>query len=335
MNQDALLLGDIALESGDVLPSASLAFRTYGSLNASKDNVVLNPTWYGGVGTDNEWLFGPGRALDTNKYFIVVPEMFGNGVSSSPSNHPTLRTWDTFPNVSIRDNVRMQERLLREVVGVGRVRLAVGFSMGALQAYEWATLFPDQVDRLVTICGTARTSPHNWVFLEGVKAALTRGSETSSPRDDLAGRRLALRAVGRVYAGWALSQTFYRQELWRNLGFTTVEGFVAGFWQGMFADKDVDDLVTMLRTWQGADVSSNSDYAGDIGRALGAIKAQTTVMPSSTDLYFTAHDCQAEAGWIPGANVRQIESVFGHAAGAGVDPAAASFIEGVLEEVLK
>jgi homoserine O-acetyltransferase/O-succinyltransferase len=327
--------GDVRLEGGAVLPGTRLAYRTYGQLSRSRDNVVLNPTWYAGVGNQNEWLFGPGRALDTNQYFVVVPEMLGNGVSSSPSNHPSLRSWAEFPPITIRDNVRLQSRLLDEVFGVRRLKLAIGWSMGAQQVFEWGTLFPQQVETIVAMCGTARTTRHNWVFLEGVKAALTGGTGTPIPRTEHGTRRAALRTVGRVYAGWALSQAFYRQQRWRDLNFDSLEEFLAGFWEGLFADKDVDDLVVMLLTWQAADVSSNPAYGGDIKKALAAIRARTVVMPSTTDLYFTVEDSAAEAALIQGAELRCIASVFGHAAGVGLNAADTAFIEQAIAEVLR
>jgi homoserine O-acetyltransferase len=335
MVDDVFNAGDVTLEDGGILPSARLAYRTFGQLNSSKDNVVLNPTWYAGVGSDNPWLFGPGRALDTDRYFVVVPEMLGNGVSSSPSNHPTLRSWAEFPRVSIRDNVRLQSRLLDEVFGIRNIRLAIGWSMGAQQVFEWGTLLPDRVGAIIAMCGSAKTSPHNWVFLEGVKAALTLGTGATIARANQVARRAALRAAARVYAGWALSQTFYRQQLWRNLNFQSLEDFLVGFWEGLFSKKDVDDLMVMLLTWQSADVSSNPAYGGDLGRALGSISARTLVLPSSSDLYFTADDSAAEASFIPGAEFRPIDSIFGHAAGVGINPVDTTFIERAITDVLR
>jgi len=334
MTADVFEAGELSLEGGGVLPDAKLAFRTYGQLSPSLDNVVLNPTWYAGVGRENEWLFGLGRALDTSRYFIVVPELLGNGVSSSPSNHPSLRSWAEFPRISIRDNVRLQLRLLDEVFGTRRLKLAIGWSMGAQQVFEWGTLFPDQVDAIIAMCGSARTSPHNWVFLEGVKAALTRGTGAPIPHTDGSARSAALRTVARIYAGWALSHAFYREERWRELGFDTLEDFIVAFWEALFADKDVDDLMVMLLTWQAADVSSSRAYGGDLKKALAAIRARTVVMPSTTDLYFTAEDSAAEAALIHGAEFRPISSIFGHAAGVGLNAADTAFIEAAITEVL-
>ena len=82
-------LGDVTLQSGITLRGATLAYKTYGTLADDKSNVVVYPTWYSGWHTDNEWLIGPGRALDPAERFIVIPNMLGNGLSSSPSNTPS------------------------------------------------------------------------------------------------------------------------------------------------------------------------------------------------------------------------------------------------------
>src|SRR5258707_5580421 len=97
---------------------------------------------------------------------------FGNGLSSSPSNTPPPFDPARYPHFTMADNVRVQQRLLAEVFGVERVKLVYGFSMGAQQAFHWGALFPDRVDKIAPICGSARTSPHNFVLLESVRTAL-------------------------------------------------------------------------------------------------------------------------------------------------------------------
>jgi pimeloyl-ACP methyl ester carboxylesterase len=112
------------------------------------------------------------RALDPNRYFIIVPNMFGNGLSSSPSNTPPPLDRAAFPNVTMYDNVVCQHRLVTEHLGISRIKLVVGASMGAQQAFQWGALYSDMVQAIAPLCGSARTSPHNYLFLDGVKAAL-------------------------------------------------------------------------------------------------------------------------------------------------------------------
>jgi homoserine O-acetyltransferase len=165
--------GDVVLQSGLTYRNARLAYKTYGALNAAKSNAIVYPTSYGAQHYDLEWAIAPGKALDPTRYFIVIINKFGNGLSASPSNTPPPFDRGRYPHFTMTDNVRVQHRLLREVFGIERVHLVYGFSMGAQQAFHWGALFPDRVERIAPICGSAKTSPHNFVFLEGVKAALT------------------------------------------------------------------------------------------------------------------------------------------------------------------
>ena len=140
-------LGDVVLRSGETLPGAELAYATYGTLNAAKDNVVVLPTFYTGNHRRNEGFFGAGRALDPNRHFIVSINLFGNGLSSSPSNAPPPRNGAGFPRITLHDNVRYQRRLLTEHLGVERIALVAGWSMAGCQAFHWASQYPEQVDR--------------------------------------------------------------------------------------------------------------------------------------------------------------------------------------------
>src|SRR5579875_3490995 len=183
-----LTISGFALQGGAVLPAVQVVYTTYGTVNAARSNAILFPTHYGGIHTDNEWLIGAGRALDPERYFIIVPNMLCNGVSSSPSNTPAPFAAAAFPHVTIQDNVALQHLLVTEEFGIERLELVVGFSMGAQQSYQWAVSYPDMVRRCVPICGSARTSVHNYVFLEGVTAALKAdaawqdGAYTQQPR---------------------------------------------------------------------------------------------------------------------------------------------------------
>src|SRR5262245_40099176 len=266
-------LGDVRLQGGATLRECKLAFKTFGELNARKDNAIVYPTWYSGQHYDNEWLVGEGMALDPNKYFIIIPNMLGNGLSSSPSNTPEPYNGPRFPRVTAYDNVRAQHRLVTEKFGIERVPLVTGWSMGALQTFHWGALYPDMVERIAPFCGSAKCSRHTFGFLEGVKAALTadaawkEGWYVEKPAR-------GLRAMARVYAGWGFSQAFYRERLdLERLGYSSMEDFLVAFWEGFFLPKDANNLLTMLWTWQNGDISDNEVFGGDFKAALGAIKA--------------------------------------------------------------
>ena len=111
-------------------------------------------------------------AVDPARWFIVSINLFGNGLSSSPSNTTPPFDGPRFPAVTLFDNVAGQHRLLTEALGVERIALVLGWSMAGCQSYQWGAQYPEMVDAILPFCASARTSPHNQGFLEGVKAAL-------------------------------------------------------------------------------------------------------------------------------------------------------------------
>jgi homoserine O-acetyltransferase len=326
-------LGDFALQNGSVLPDARLAYTTYGQLNASRSNAIVFPTWFAGTHAANEWLIGEDKALDPGRYFIVMPSLFGNGLSSSPSNTPAPYDRARFPHVTMFDNVRAQHRLITERFEVKRLRLVTGASMGAGQAYQWAVSHPEMVDRIAPIVGSSHTSPHNQVFLEGIRAALTADA-TFADGDYDEQPHAGLRAFSRVYAGWGLSQAFYWNHLYEQLGFATIEDFLTGFWESNFAGWDANDLLSMIWTWQHADVGKTPGFNGDTAAALRSIKSRALVMPSAKDLYFPPEDERWSIEHLADAELRVIPGMWGHLAGGGADPHAAAFINAGLRELL-
>jgi homoserine O-acetyltransferase/O-succinyltransferase len=327
-------LGDLALQGGAVLRNARLAYKTFGALDSSRSNAIVYPTSFGTRHTDLEWLVGRGQALDPDRYFIVMPNLFGNGLSSSPSHLGYGPAAADFPLITMYDNVVAQHRLITEVLAIRRIKLAVGFSMGAQAAFHWGALFSSEVERIAPICGSARTSRHNFVFLEGVKAALTgdrawRDGVFETPA------REGLRAMGRVYAGWALSHAFYREEVYLKLGFASLDDFLVRDWEARFADQDGNDLVSMIWTWQHADISANELFGGDLTQALGAIGSHALIMPSQTDLYFPVEDNRREVALLPNASLIPIPTIWGHRVNnPWQNPADAAFVNDALQQFL-
>jgi homoserine O-acetyltransferase len=308
--------GDLHLRSGEVLPGARLSWKAHGTLSAARDNVVVYPTSYSAQHPDLEWLIGPDGVLDPTRWFVVIPDMLGNGLSSSPSNAPD------YPDlVTIADNVRLQNRFLGERWGIERLAGVYGWSMGALQAYHWAALFPDSVDRAIIDCGVARTAVHNRVFLRALMATLEAAPEHLGRGRFSAEPSAAKRAFGRIYAGWALSQDFYRAGKHLssgpppNLGAPDLDTFIRSQWEDVFEAHVASNLYARLRTWETADIADNDLYQGDLFRALGAIRARMLLMPSATDLYFRVADNEAELPYLRHAELRLIPSIWGHRAG--------------------
>jgi homoserine O-acetyltransferase len=205
--------------------------------------------------------------------------------------------------------------------------------MDAQRTNPRGCLYPERVGRDALFCGAAKTAPHKVVFLAGVKTALTNdvayhGGWYDSPPNK------GLRGVGRVYAGWGLSQAFYRQALWRGMGYSSLEDFLVAFWEGFFLPKDANNLLAMLWSWQHGDISANPVFKGDFRAALGAITARAVVMPGEMDLYFPVVDNQAEVALMPNAVCTPIPGVWGHFAGGGANPVDTKFIDDQLKALL-
>jgi homoserine O-acetyltransferase len=225
------------------------------------------------------------------------------------------------------DNVRAQYSLLAGHLGVTRVAAAYGFSMGAGQAYHWAALYPDFVQRAIVVCGSARTSVHNRVFLSGLLRTLEAAPEYVGHGRFSAEPHAALKAFGHIYAAWGLSQDFYRARLFETvLGLPDLDSFLVT-WEESFAASRAANLYAQALTWQEADISANERYGGDLALALSSITARVLLMPSATDLYFRVADNEAELEHLPHGELATIPSIWGHWAGSPQDiPADREFL---------
>jgi homoserine O-acetyltransferase/O-succinyltransferase len=305
------LLPDFALQCGLELPEAELVYVTHGKLNADQSNAVLYPTSYGAQHLDLDWLIKPGGILDPSDWFIIQPNMLGNGLSSSPSNCPEVAK----PGVYFThdDNVRAQFELL-QVLGIEQLALVYGWSMGAQQGYYWATVYPERVQRLAALCGTARTTDHNRIFLYSLRAALQGDPAWNGERFEGVPER-GFHSFTQIYASWAASQAYYRAKPYLAWGYDSLEDYLLRAWEAGYRRRDPHNLLAMIETWLRCDVGNTPRYGGDYDKAMASISAQTLVMPATTDLYFTPEDCAAEAAIIPHSEYRPIPSIWGHRAG--------------------
>ena len=314
-------IANFRLESGSVLPEAVVVYGSYGRLNSARGNAILLPSHYMADHHGYDWLIGPGGALDTTKVFLVMTEMFGNGHSSSPSNTPEPFHGPRFPAVGIRDNVEAVRRLLVDGLGITHLRAVIGFSMGAQQAFQWAVSHPDFADRIVATSGTAKCWPHGIVRLDAQIAAITGdpgfkgGDYTEQPKAGI--EQFAL-----IWEGWLFSQEWWRRELWRQMSTpeTTLEQFVTNLKTNFIPGADANDLILQARMWQHHDVGATPGFGGDLALALRSIKVPFLYMPSATDLYFPVTDARYEAGLMGTVSLVLIPSIWGHPAGAGLDP---------------
>lgn len=288
----------VFLGGGRGAASMDLAYATWGSPNDLGDNAILLPNYYTGTHADYAKLIGYGKALNPDKYFIITTNLFGNGVSSSPSHWADA---DDFPRLTMEDNVRAQHALLASI-GVKELALIAGWSLGAMQALHWAMLYPDMVRNVVAVCGTAFCWPVNRAFLASLAPILE-----AVPRLD---ESVALDLFGRVYAGWAYSGEFFAHEMYGALSFSGIQELLDD-WGRSHQEHRAIDLLSVLRLWAKTVAGREAARA-----ALGQIKARCLILPCDTDEYFTVADATFEAASIRGSEVRVLHSPFGHCAGA-------------------
>lgn len=281
-------IGGFELDSGATLPQhARLAYRIFSD---GEGPLVLQPTSFGAVHTELEADAGMLDEAFGEDATVVAVNMLGNGVSFSPGDggYPDL--------VSIDDNARLQKKLVDDVFDGRQLSLAYGYSMGGMQALAFARLFPEAAARVMCVCGAAGCEAYNAVFLEALLAVLAGGGT----------REETLRAFGTVYAGWGVGYQFYRDEVWRDGGFESLEDFVERSYVGGFARDDPDDLRAMVRTWRAAPPAPPG---------LENITARVLLAPCDTDAYFRVPEVAELAQRIPGAVVRPMASPHGHRAG--------------------
>lgn len=327
-------IGRLDLEEGGMLEDCTLAVATHGQLNASRDNAILIPTWYSGTSKVMEQVYiGPGRALDPSRYFIIIVNQIGNGLSLSPSNAPADIAGPKFPRIRIGDDVQAQHRLVTKHFGIERLALVVGGSMGAQQTYEWAVRYPDMVERAAPIAGTARNTEHDFVFADTLMEAITTdpgfcNGDYPASSDVAAG----LRRHAKLWTVMGWSTEFFRGGRHRVLGFDTVDTFVDQFMNGYFSPMDPNNLLRMAWKWQRGDVSRHT--GGDLAQALGRIKAKTFVIPISHDMFFPPSDCLAEQQLIPNSAFHPLTSIDGHLALFGTDANALADLDCTLRLLL-
>jgi homoserine O-acetyltransferase len=150
-------LGNLTLTSGQVLRNCQVGYRTLGRLNKDRSNAILFPSWFGGLSKNLVVHTAPGGIADSTRYFVVLVDALGNGVSSSPSNTPQ----QPFPQLSIRDMVNSQYQLVTQHLKLDRLFAVMGISMGGMQALQWLVSYPSFMRKVVSMVGTPRQTAYD------------------------------------------------------------------------------------------------------------------------------------------------------------------------------
>ncbi len=335
-------IGSFTFESGETLPYVRLAYETWGELSAKRDNAVLvlhaltgdshvvgpagpgHPTagWWQGI-------VGPGKAIDTDRYFVVAPNMLGGcqGTTGPASIAPDGSEWGSrFPFTSIRDQVNAQSALA-DALGIDRWAGVVGGSMGGMQALEWAVTHPERVERLAVIaappCSTADQIALNSVQIEAVRTdPLFRGGQYYDAEDGEGPHRglaLARRMALLNYRSPSeLNERFERA--WQSGisplgdgGRFAVESYL-DFHGNKFTRRfDANSYITLVQAMNSHDVGRDR---GGLAAALARVTATTLVVGIDSDRLFPVEGQEQIAKYLPdtidGRVPVVLESDFGH-----------------------
>ncbi|GAA1784901.1 homoserine O-acetyltransferase MetX [Leucobacter iarius] len=337
-----LPIGDFVTEAGDTLPGARIAYEIFGELTPARDNAILvfhaltgDSHLAGPAGpghpTDGWWaeIVGPGKALDTDRYCVIAPNVLGGcqGSTGPASLDPSGREWGgRFPYLTIRDQVNAAARFVDEL-GIARFRAVIGGSVGGMHALEWQLSHPDRADRLAVIAAPPVTTADqiglNLVQLEAIRSdpAFRGGNyydapDGVGPHHGLAtARRLALL---NYRSNTELDERFGRA--WQSAvsplgggGRFAVESYL-DFHGNKFTRRfDAGSYVALVQAMNSHDVGRGR---GGVAAALQRLELPTLVLGIPSDRLFTidGQDLIAEhaPGSLDGDRATRIDSPFGH-----------------------
>lgn len=268
--QQFATLGDFRLQSGQVIRNCRIGYRIFGRLNSDSSNAVLFPTWADGRTKDLAENIGPGKVVDSAEYFVVAVDALGNGVSSSPSNsHEQPRM--QFPRFSIRDMVESQRQLLTRVLHINHLHAVIGISMGGMQAFQWATAYPDFVDKVVPIVASPRLAPYDLLLLQTRIDAIEQNPVW---RDGNYTQQPVPREADEIAQLVLTSPENYNRE-------NTREKFFASLTKPTASDFDTNDRIRQEQAMMDHDVSAAFD--GSMERASAAVKSEMLIIVDAHD----------------------------------------------------
>jgi homoserine O-acetyltransferase len=314
------------LESGEILPDLHIAYHTYGTLNVSRDNVV----WICHALTANsdvaDWwsgLVGEGKFFDPANNFIVCANMIGShyGSTSPLSIDKRAQTFfaKNFPIVTVRDIARAHQ-LLAEKLGIKKIKIAVGGSMGGQQVLEWAILQPDLFDKIALIACGAQMTPWSIALNETQRMAI----EADPTFDDevvskIETREALIKAGAKgMEAARAIGMLSYRSYTGYNLAQADDSDNIDAFRVQTYQRYQAEKLRKRFSALCYESVSKTMDThnvgrnRGGVALALKRVKAKTLVVGIQTDILFPLEEQIILAAHIPNARLEVIQSKFGH-----------------------
>jgi homoserine O-acetyltransferase len=306
------------LECGDTLPGLTIAYDTFGSLNADRSNAV----WVCHALTANsdvaDWwphTVEKDCFLDPAKWFTVCANFLGSHYGSTGPlsvNPETGEPWyDSFPKITVRDMVRAHQ-LLAEYLGLKRVKMLIGSSIGGFQCIEWAVMQPDFAENVVLIATTPRTRPWAAAFNESQRMALRTDATfgEKSPDAGLAGLAVARSIALLSYRGGAAYNKTQEDNGTESDCFTKrVHSYQR--YQGEKLERRFN-AYSYYRLSETVDSHDITRGRGDMAQVLSGVKARCLIVAITSDILFPPADHRPFIDYIPNNQYRLIDSDFGH-----------------------
>ena len=295
-------IGDLKLQNGGVIRQCRVGYRTFGKLNSDKSNVVVVPTWAGGTTEQLVSSFGPGRLVDSSRYFVIAIDALSNGVSSSPSNS-RLQPRMHFPKFTLRDTIESQHQLLTKVLHIDRVKAIVGISMGGMQTFQWVVSYPEFMEKAVPIVGSPRLAAYDLVHWQAQIESLMRDRDWKGGNYAVNPSREVDFAFGEILL---TSPDDYNRR-------KTREQALADLAKARRDTKrfDANDKIRQTQAMMDLDVSR--EFGGSLERAAKAVKAKLFVVVARFDHVVTPGPATEFASFT-GAKLLNLESDCGHLA---------------------
>ena len=326
-------LGDLKLESGEVIKNFRMSYVTHGKLNAAKDNAILFQHGFAANHHLFDQMIGPGRPLDTDKYFIICPDALG--ATQTGYEHTTSPTNSglkmKFPFYSGRDMVNAQYRLITETLGIPHLLAVTGISSGADHSVQFAVSYPQFMDGIFPVVGGALWGTQGQYFGPLMASIIESCKGWEGGNYDQNPKQCATNAIS------VLATYFYSREWW-NQYLDTPEAYTQ--WRNTLGDyyldvQDACDLFYRIVAWGRGWVGDTPGFNGDLNKVLGSIKAQTLFIYSPEDEFYLPRHIDAQVKMIPNARALAIDSPAGHLICCNADPTATRIMDDAIRAFLQ
>jgi|SRR5690554_1913295 len=260
-------IGDLILTNGERIMNCRVGFRTIGKVNENSTNVIVYPTWFEGTSEDIINLIRKYNFIDTTKYFIIAIDAPGNGESSSPSNY----NYD-FPQITIRDMINSQYRLLKYHFHLNKIKAVIGGSMGGMQALEWAAAYPEYAEKVVSYSGTPKISSYDLLWMNTLLEVIEKLKEQGLSEKEI------IKIKNMMIAMIARTPEYVNEK-------TDLENFqtyLLSFEKEPKEKFTLDDYVIQLKALMEHDITK--DYNNSYQELAKKIKTEIFIIVSETDM---------------------------------------------------